>query len=133
MNDDKNLPDEFWRKKLTPEQYNIVRQKGTEAPFSGAFVNNFETGMYECVACGQQLFSSDTKFNSDCGWSSFDRAVEGNVEFIQDSSHGMHRTEVVCANCGGHLGHIFDDGPKHTTGKRFCINSLALNFKQQSK
>ena len=95
--------------------------------------------MYECVACGQQLFSSDTKFNSDCGWPSFDRAIEGNVTFIDDNSHGMHRTEVACANCGGHLGHIFDDGPaylpagRQATGKRFCINSLALNFKPENK
>ncbi len=125
----KNKTEEYWREKLTPEQYKIARQKGTEAPFTGKFVNNFETGMYECVACGQPLFSSETKFHSDCGWPSFDRSIEGNVEFRDDNSFGMQRTEVVCSNCGAHLGHVFDDGPQDTTGKRFCINSVALNFK----
>lgn len=124
--------DEYWRKKLTPEQFHITREKGTEPPGTGQYVNNFETGMYECVACGQPLFSSETKFHSDCGWPSFDRSVEGNVEFHEDTSYGMVRTEVTCKNCGAHLGHIFEDGPEETTGLRYCINSAALNFKKSS-
>lgn len=129
MDDPRKLPNDYWKKKLTPEQYGVLRNKGTEVPFSGKFYKNFENGMYECVACGNPLFSSDTKFDSDCGWPSFDRSLEGNVEFHDDDSFGMRRTEVVCKNCGGHLGHVFDDGPKETTGKRFCINSVALDFK----
>ncbi len=132
MNDFKNKPDDYWKEKLSPEQYKVLRQKGTEAPFTGKFNNNFETGMYECAACGQELFSSDTKFHSDCGWPSFDRSLEGNVEFKDDWSFGMHRIEVLCSNCGGHLGHVFDDGPQETTGKRFCINSAALNFNKST-
>jgi peptide-methionine (R)-S-oxide reductase len=129
MNSDmKKLTNEEWKKKLSPEQYRVLREKGTEAPFTGKFVNNFETGMYHCAACGQELFSSDTKYESDCGWPAFDRALVGNVTFHEDDSFGMHRTEVTCSNCGSHLGHVFDDGPKDTTGKRFCINSAALNF-----
>lgn len=129
MNNIKNKSEEYWRKKLTPEQYSVLRQKGTEAPFSGKFYKNFEKGMYVCGACGQELFSSDTKFDSDCGWPSFDKSLEGEVEFRQDNSLGMSRTEVLCNNCGSHLGHVFNDGPKKTTGKRFCINSISLNFK----
>lgn len=128
MNDMRKMSDDEWKKKLTPEQFHVLREKGTEAPFTGKFVNNFETGMYECAACGQPLFSSDTKFESDCGWPSFDRSLSGNVEFHEDTSLGMVRTEVTCSNCGSHLGHVFDDGPQDTTGKRFCINSAALNF-----
>jgi len=127
MDDPTKLSDDYWKKKLTPEQYNILREKGTEAPFSGKFYKNFDSGMYECAACGNPLFSSDTKFDSDCGWPSFDRSLEGNVEFHDDNSLGMQRTEVLCKNCGGHLGHVFDDGPTKT-GQRFCINSIALNF-----
>lgn len=126
----KQKDNNYWKEKLTPEQYRVLREKGTEAPFTGKFNDNFETGMYECAACGQELFSSDTKFHSDCGWPSFDRSLEGNVEFVDDYSHGMHRVEVLCKNCGGHLGHVFDDGPQDTTGKRFCINSAALNFRK---
>ncbi len=126
------MTEEEWKKKLTPEQYKVLREKGTEAPFAGKFYKNFEKGMYVCGACGQELFSSDTKFDSDCGWPSFDRGLEGNVEFRQDSSLGMARTEVLCSNCKSHLGHVFDDGPKETTGKRFCINSISLNFKPQN-
>jgi len=129
-------PEEYWKKKLTPEQYSVLREKGTEAPFTGKFYKNFEKGMYVCGACGQELFSSDTKFDSDCGWPSFDRSLEGNVELQDDNSFGMQRTEVLCSNCKSHLGHVFDDGPKdptdrsgHSAGKRFCINSISLNFK----
>ncbi len=129
-NDSKKMSKEYWRKKLTPEQYKVLREKGTEAPFTGKFYKNFEKGVYVCGACNQPLFSSETKFDSDCGWPSFDRSLEGNVEFDDDDSLGMRRTEVLCKNCGSHLGHVFNDGPKETTGKRFCINSIALNFKQ---
>ncbi len=135
----KQQPDQYWKKKLTSEQYRVLREKGTDAPFTGKFTNNFDKGMYECAACGQELFSSETKFNSDCGWPSFDKTIDGNIEFVEDRSHGMRRTEVLCNNCGGHLGHVFDDAPpiatfgdsgvqKETTGKRFCINSTALEF-----
>ncbi|MBU6447764.1 peptide-methionine (R)-S-oxide reductase MsrB [Patescibacteria group bacterium] len=118
--------EEQWKKELTPEQYQILRGKETEAPFTGKYVNSKDKGMYVCAACGNQLFDSDTKFESGTGWPSFDRAIPGAVEFHDDSSHGMRRTEVTCAKCGSHLGHIFDDGPAETTGKRFCINSACL-------
>ncbi len=127
----KNRSKEYWKEKLNPEQYEVMRDKGTQAPFTGRFYKNFEKGMYTCSACGQELFSSDTKFDSDCGWPSFDKSLEGQVEFHEDNSLGMRRTEVMCRNCGSHLGHVFDDGPKETTGKRFCINSISLNFKPQ--
>ena len=129
MSDFKDKPEAYWKKRLTTEQYHVLREKGTEVPFTGKFYKNFEKGMYACGACGQDLFTSDTKFDSDCGWPSFDRSLEGNVEFKNDDGFGMQRTEVVCKNCASHLGHVFDDGPKETTGKRFCINSVALNFK----
>ncbi len=122
-------PDAYWKEKLTPEQYHVLRDGGTEPPGSGKFYKNFAQGVYLCAACEQPLFASDTKFDSDCGWPSFDRSLTGNVELREDRSLGMVRTEVLCSNCGSHLGHVFDDGPKDTTGKRFCINSLSLNFK----
>ncbi len=125
----KNKGEDFWKKKLTPEQYHVLREKGTETPFSGKFYKNFEKGMYVCAACGQELFSSDTKFDSDCGWPSFDKSLAGNVQLRDDYSFGMHRIEVTCSKCGSHLGHVFDDGPTET-GKRFCINSVSLDFKK---
>jgi len=133
MTDMKQKDEEYWKKKLTPEQYHVLREKGTEPAFTGKLTNNFDTGMYECGACGQPLFSSDTKFDSECGWPSFDRSIQGNVILQEDSSFGMSRTEVMCSNCGSHLGHVFDDGPRETTGKRFCINSVSLNFKPAKK
>lgn len=134
MSDMKQMTNDEWRKKLTTEEYHVLREKGTEAPFTGILTDNFETGMYECAACHTPLFGSDAKFHSDCGWPSFDKSIENNsnVELHEDRSFGMIRTEVTCKTCGGHLGHVFDDGPQETTGKRFCINSAALHFKPQS-
>ncbi len=124
-----HLSDAEWRARLTPEQYAVLRQKGTEAPFTGAFVHNTEKGSYMCAACGAQLFASSTKFDAHCGWPSFyDVASSESVTLIPDSSHGMERTEVVCTACGGHLGHLFDDAPDQPTGLRYCINSVSLDF-----
>ena len=134
MNNPKNQSETYWKEKLTPEQYQVCRLKGTERPFSGALYNNHENGMYECVACGQPLFSSDTKFDSGTGWPSFDSPVNmQNVELHEDRSFFMTRTEVVCKNCGSHLGHVFDDGPRETTGMRYCINSVALRFQPKEE
>ncbi len=130
----KAKPEEYWKSKLTPQQYQILRSKGTEAPFSGKLYDNHDTGMYTCAACDQPLFSSETKFESGSGWPSFDNPVnKENVDLVEDLSLGMKRTEVICKNCGSHLGHVFSDGPKETTGMRYCINSLALNFKPKDK
>lgn len=121
-------PEEL-KQKLTPEQYRITQEKGTEPPFSGALLHNKETGVYTCVVCNTPLFSSDTKFDSGSGWPSFWDVVEkGNVKLVEDTTHGMHRTEVVCATCGAHLGHVFSDGPQDKTGQRYCINSASLSF-----
>jgi peptide-methionine (R)-S-oxide reductase len=120
--------EDYWKEKLTPQQYRVLRQQGTERPFTGKYVSNHEDGTYRCAACGQALFSSGTKFKSGTGWPSFYDVIEkGNVELKQDLSHGMIRTEVVCGNCGSHLGHVFGDGPQ-PTGQRYCINSVALDF-----
>ncbi len=118
------------KKKLTPEQYHVTQEKGTEAPFTGKFVNHHEKGMYTCVVCGKRLFPSDTKFDSGTGWPSFDKAIPGAVSYRDDTEYGMKRTEIVCTNCGAHLGHVFDDGPTET-GKRFCTNSCSLDFKPE--
>lgn len=132
ISDMKKMPDEYWKKKLTPEQYHVLREKGTEPAFVGQLYNNHESGMYECAACGQMLFSSNAKFDSGSGWPSFDDPVNReNIELHQDNSFGMQRIEVICKNCSSHLGHVFDDGPQDTTGKRYCINSCALTFKKQ--
>ena len=124
--------DAQWKDKLTPEQYKVLREKGTEAPFSGTLLKEKRDGMYKCVACGNPLFASGTKFDSGTGWPSFDDALPGAVKFVEDTAHGMRRTEVVCAQCGGHLGHVFDDGPTKT-GKRYCLNSVCLEFSEGEK
>lgn len=134
MSNMKNKPEEYWKSKLTPQQYNILRNAGTERPFTGELLHNKEDGTYRCAACNQPLFSSDTKFDSRSGWPSFYDVVEkGNVELELDRSLGMARTEVKCANCGSHLGHVFEDGPSDETGLRYCINSAALNFEGESE
>jgi peptide-methionine (R)-S-oxide reductase len=121
-----------WRQLLTPMQYAVTREQATERPFTGEYVHNKADGTYSCVACGQPLFPSDTKFESGSGWPSFWDVVEkGNVELIEDRSHGMVRVEVRCSRCGSHLGHLFDDGPRETTGQRYCINSAALTFQKR--
>ncbi|GAB4575888.1 MAG: peptide-methionine (R)-S-oxide reductase MsrB [Anaerolineae bacterium] len=130
MTDKIHKTEEEWRQELTPEQYRILRQKGTEHAFTGEYVNTKADGTYVCAGCGQPLFHSSTKYNSGSGWPSFwDVITEGNVELHTDTSYGMIRTEVTCSRCGGHLGHLFDDGPRETTGLRYCINSAALKLK----
>lgn len=135
--------DDEWKARLTPEQYEVLRNKGTEAPFSGAFVHEKRRGTYTCMACGNPLFSSDAKFDSGTGWPLFDDAIPGSVKFVSDDSHGMQRTEVTCAVCGSHLGHVFEDlsavrmaqtdGSQETTGKRYCINSVCLDLKHEER
>jgi len=131
MDDTNKMPTEDeLKKKLTPEQYAVLREKGTEAPFSGKYVHEKKDGVYMCVACGNALFSSDTKFDSGTGWPSFYEAIPGSVEFVEDTSDGMHRSEVVCSRCKSHLGHMFEDGPTET-GKRFCLNSVCLELEDK--
>lgn len=130
----KQFTDEELKKKLTPEQYRILREKGTELPFSGKYLDHHENGMYACAVCGGQLFSSDTKFDSGSGWPSFyDVAKNDAVKLSEDRSQGLRRVEVSCANCGSHLGHVFNDAPGQPTGMRFCINSAALDFASKAK
>ncbi len=128
------LTDKEWKKRLTPEQYKILREKGTEAPFTGEFLHNEKSGAYVCAACGATLFHSDTKFDSGSGWPSFyDVFSSDAIRLIEDKSLGMQRVEVECATCGGHLGHVFNDAPDQPTGMRFCINSASLGFLDKSK
>jgi peptide-methionine (R)-S-oxide reductase len=134
VDDLKHQPEAYWKEKLNPEQYRIMRQKGTEAPWTGVYVDNHADGVYRCAACGQELFSSATKFESGSGWPSFyDVAAAGRVELHDDDSAGMRRTEVTCARCRAHLGHVFPDGPADKTGQRYCINSVALAFDAAKK
>lgn len=127
-----NKTEEEWKKILNPEQYFILRQKGTERPWTGKYNNHFEKGVYVCAACGFELFTSESKFDSHCGWPSFDNEIkEGNVSTQSDYSHGMVRTEINCARCGGHLGHVFEDGPTKT-GLRYCVNSVSIEFKDEN-
>lgn len=121
--------EEEWKAELGAERYRILRQKGTEYPNSGQYNLTFEKGTYCCGACGEELFESKSKFKSSCGWPSFDESIPGKIEYIKDTTHGMSRTEVLCATCGSHLGHVFDDGPTDT-GVRYCINSLSVDLKE---
>jgi methionine-R-sulfoxide reductase len=123
-----NKSDAEWKQQLSKEQYYVLRQKGTEAAHSGKLLLNKEKGIYKCAACGNELFTDEMKFDSHCGWPSFDKEIAGGkIKTQEDNSLGMHRTEIICAKCGGHLGHLFDDGPTET-GKRYCVNSLSLEF-----
>lgn len=129
MPDPVHRTEEEWRKILTPEEFYVLRQKGTEAPFVGKYTDTTDAGTYSCAACGQELFTSTTKFHSGCGWPSFYAALAGDrVKLSPDYSLGRVRTEVTCARCGSHLGHVFDDAPDQPTGQRYCINSVAIKF-----
>ncbi|HEY4478576.1 MAG TPA: peptide-methionine (R)-S-oxide reductase MsrB [Candidatus Paceibacterota bacterium] len=123
------MNEEEIKNKLTPEQYKVLREKGTEAPFSGKYVHEKKSGIYNCAVCNNPLFSSKAKFDSDTGWPSFDSALPDSIEYHTDNSHGMGRTEIICTKCGSHLGHVFDDGPT-ATGKRYCLNSICLDLEE---
>ena len=122
--------DKDWKEILSPEAYHILREKGTERAFTGKYDKHFEKGVYVCAGCSTELFDSSSKFNSHCGWPSFDNALNEKVSELKDTSHGMIRVEIVCSNCSGHLGHVFPDGPTQT-GLRYCVNSLSLDFKEE--
>jgi peptide-methionine (R)-S-oxide reductase len=117
-----------WKQILTPQEFYVLREKGTDRPSEGGLTSHFEKGTYLCAACDTQLFESNSKFESHCGWPSFDDAIKGRVEFVLDKSHGMIRTEIICTACEGHLGHVFNDGPKETTGQRYCVNTTSIKF-----
>ena len=127
-----NLTDEEWKKKLTPEEYHILREKGTERPFTGKYDKFYEQGVYKCAGCDTELFISDTKYNSGCGWPAFYESLPGKIDESSDNSFGMTRVEITCGKCGGHLGHVFNDGPQ-PTGLRYCINSASLDFDPEEK
>lgn len=134
MSDPKDLTDADWRNKLSPEQYHVLREAGTERPFTGKYDKFYEHGEYHCGACGHKLFDSSAKYNSGCGWPAFTAPAEGEaVAEHRDTSHGMIRTEVTCSNCGSHLGHVFPDGPPEAGGLRYCINSASLDFEAEDK
>lgn len=122
--------EEQWKRELTEEEYRILRQKGTERPFTGEYNLHKEDGVYTCKACDAKLFESNSKFDSGCGWPSFDEAIEGTIEYVKDTTMGMIRTEILCANCGSHLGHVFNDGPTQT-GQRYCVNSVSMDFEKK--
>jgi peptide-methionine (R)-S-oxide reductase len=122
------MTEKEYKDKLTPDQYHILREKGTERPFTGEYNTHYDKGIYSCAACEKELFKSNQKFDSGCGWPSFDDEIEGAIERKRDTAHGMIRTEIMCSNCGSHLGHVFNDGPS-STGIRHCVNSLSLDFK----
>ncbi|WP_333798214.1 peptide-methionine (R)-S-oxide reductase MsrB [Rheinheimera sp.] len=126
------LTEAQWRERLSDEQFYVTRQKGTEYPYSGALLHNEKTGVYHCVCCDAELFDSAAKFDSGCGWPSFSRALPGKVRYLPDNSHGMQRTEILCAACDAHLGHVFDDGPL-PEGQRYCVNSVSLSFVDSDK
>ena len=123
-----NKTEAEWKAQLTEQEYFVLRQAGTDAPSDGGYTLHFEKGTYECRACGTQLFISNSKFQSHCGWPSFDDAIDGTIIYKKDTSLGRVRTEIICATCKGHLGHVFDDGPKQTTGKRYCVNTSSIKF-----
>jgi len=124
--------DAEWKKELSSDEFKILREKGTELPFTGVFNDHYEAGTYICKGCGNALFTSDSKFNSNCGWPSYNAALPEAIEYIKDTSHGMLRTEIVCANCGGHQGHLFNDGPT-STGERYCVNAASIDFSKEKK
>jgi len=123
-----NKTNQEWKETLSEQEYYVLRQKGTDRPSEGGYTNHFEKGTYVCRACKTPLFPSKSKYKSHCGWPSFDDALEGKIIYKKDTTHGMIRTEIICASCGGHLGHIFDDGPQDTTGKRYCVNTSSIEF-----
>jgi len=129
MSSKKQQTEEEWKAQLTENEYHILREKGTEQPHTGTYNLHFEEGAYQCKGCGTKLFESNSKFDAHCGWPSFDHAIEGTVTYLKDTSRGRIRTEIVCSNCNGHLGHVFEDGPTDT-GLRYCVNSAAINFKK---